>query len=74
MDTRVDYCGPVKMNHKGFCLAMLEKLTKYWPGGSYLVMNSAPIFPGGIPLLSIGCKNNCRKVLGFIATEGYWKY
>ena len=32
----VNYCGPVKTSHKGFCLAMLEKLMKYWPGGSCL--------------------------------------
>ena len=29
----VDYCGPVKKGHKGFCLATLEKLMKDWPGG-----------------------------------------
>ena len=31
--TGVNYCGPVKTNHKGFCLATLEKLMKDWPGG-----------------------------------------
>ena len=65
----VDYCGPVKMSHKGFCLATLEKLTKDWSGGSYLVLKSTPRFPGEIPLLAIGYKYNYRKVLGFIATE-----
>ena len=50
----VDYCGPVKTNHEGFCLAKLEKLTKYWPGGSYPVLKITPIFPGEIPLLAIG--------------------
>ena len=52
----VDYCGPVKTSHKGFCLATLEKLMKYWPGGSYLVMKNTPIFPCGRPLLAIGYK------------------
>ena len=66
----VDYCGPVKTSHKEFCLAILEKLTKDWPGGSYLVLKSNPRFPGETPLLSIGRKYNSRKVLGFIATEG----
>ena len=42
----VDYCGPVKTSHMGFCLATLEKLMKNWPGGSYLVLKSTPIFPG----------------------------
>ena len=27
----VDYCGPVKTSHMGFCLATLEKLMKDWP-------------------------------------------
>ena len=66
----VDYCGPVKTSHKGFCLATLEKFMKDWPGGSYFVLKSTPRFPGEIPLLAIGYKYNSRKVLGFIATEG----
>ena len=70
MAAGVDYCGPVKTSHKGFCLAALEKLMKDWPGGLYLVMKSTPRFPGGRPLLDIGYKYNSRKVLGFIATKG----
>ena len=66
----VDYCGPEKMSHKGICLDMLEKLMKDWPGGSYLVFKSTPIFLGERPLLAIGYKYNSRKVLGFIATGG----
>ena len=69
-DAGVDYCGLVKTIHKGFCLATLEKLMKDWPGGSYLVMKSTPIFPGEITLLAIGYKYNFRKVLIFIANEG----
>ena len=65
----VDYCRLVKTSHKVFCQATLEKLMKYWPGGSYLVMGSTPRVPGGRPLLAIGYKYNSRKVLGFIATE-----
>ena len=29
----VEYCGTVNTIHKGFCLATLEKLAKYCPGG-----------------------------------------
>ena len=43
---------------------------KYWPGGSYLVMNNTPIVPGSIPLMVIGHKYNYSKFLGFIANEG----
>ena len=39
---------------------------KYFPGGSYLVLKSTLRVPGDIPLMY-----NSRKVLGFIATEGY---
>ena len=53
MATGVDYCGLVKMSHKGFCLATLEKLTKDGPRGSYFVMNSNPIVTGEIALLAI---------------------
>ena len=59
----------MKTSHKGFCLATLEKLMKDWPGGSYLVLKSTPIFPGERPLLAIGYKYSSRKVLGFIADE-----
>ena len=33
MAAGVNYCGPVKTSHKGFCLATLEKLMKDWLGG-----------------------------------------
>ena len=70
MAAGVNYCRPARMIHKGVCLAILENLMKYYPGGSYLVMNSTPIVPVGIPLMAIGYKYNSRKVLVFIATEG----
>ena len=54
MATGVKYCGPAKTSHKGFCLATLEKLMKYWSGGSYIVMKITPKVPGGRPLLDIG--------------------
>ena len=66
----VNYCGPVKTIHKGFCLATLEKLMKDWLGRSYLILKITPRFPGERPRLAIGYKYNYRKVLGFIATEG----
>ena len=67
----VDYCRPVKMIHKGFCIATLEKLMRHWPVKSYLVMNSTPRFPGGRPFMDIGYKCNYRKITGFISTGGY---
>ena len=70
MAAGVNYNGPAKTSHKGFCLATLEILMKYWLGGSYLVMKSTTRVPGGRSPLVIGYKYNSRKVLGFIATEG----
>ena len=66
----VNYCGLVNMSHKGFCLATLEKLIKYWPGGSYNFVKINPRFHCAIPLVYIGYKCNSRKILGFITTEG----
>ena len=54
MAAGVDYLGPVKTTHKGFCLATLEKFMKYWPGGSYLVMKITSRVTVFIPLLAIG--------------------
>ena len=59
----VEYCGPVNTGHKGFFLATLEKLTKDWTGGSYLIMKITTRVPGDRPLLAIGYKCNYRKVL-----------
>ena len=70
MAAGVNYCGLVKMIHKGFCLSTLEKLIKDWTGGSYLVMKSTPTAHVGRPLLDVGYRYNSRKVLGYIATEG----
>ena len=50
----VDYCETVKTSCKGFCLATLENMMKYWPGGSYIVMKSTSRVPGGRPLTAIG--------------------
>ena len=55
---------------QGCCLDTLEKLMKECPGGPYLVMKSTPRVPGDRTLMSIGYTFNCRKFLGFIATEG----
>ena len=63
----VDHLGLVKTSHKGFFLATSEKLIKYCPGGSYLVMKSNPIVPGSRTLMSIGyalpCKGENRVLL-----------
>ena len=59
----------VKINTKGFCKEKIEKLTKDWPGGSYLVLRSKPMVPGGRPLIAVGYKYNVRKFLSFIVTN-----
>ena len=59
----------VNTNTKAFCKENIEKLTKDWPGGSYLVLKSNPMLPGDRPLIAIGYKYNLRKVLSFIVTD-----
>ena len=69
MELGVELIGMVKTNTKGFCKETIEKLTKNWPGGSYLVLRSKHMVPGVRLLIAIGYKYNARKVLSFIVTE-----
>ena len=61
--------GTMKTNTKGFCKETIEKLTKDWPGGSYLILRSEPMVPGYRPLIAIGYKYNVQKVLSYIVTD-----
>ena len=56
MTKGVDYCGLTKTIHKGYCIATLEKLMKYWLGGSYIAMKNTPIVPGGRPIMAVRYK------------------
>ena len=69
MEVGTEFIGMVKTNNKLFCKEIIEKLTKDWSGGYYLVLRSKPMVPGGRPLIAIGYKYNTRKVLSFIVTE-----
>ena len=63
MEVGANLIGTVKTNTKVFCKETIEKLKKYWPGGSYLVLRSKPMVPGVRTLIDIGYKYNTRKVL-----------
>ena len=63
----------VKKDTKGFCKGAIEKLTKDWPGGYYLVLRSKPFVPGVRPLIAVFYKYNVRKVIYFIVTEKAWR-
>ena len=52
----VDFIGMVKTNTKQSCKAMIEGLTKYWPGRSYIVLRSKPIVQRERRLLAIRYK------------------
>ena len=69
MELGAELIGMVKTNTKGLCKETIEKLTKNWPGGSYLVLRSKPMVPGGRPCIAIGYKYNARKVISFIVTD-----
>ena len=64
----VDFIGIVKTNTNGFYHSRIEGLTKYWHGGSYIVLRIKPMVPAEMPLLTIGYKYNYRKFLYFVAT------
>ena len=69
MEIGTELIGMVKTNTKGLCKETIEKLTKYWPGVSYLVLRSNRMVPGDRPLISIRYKYNAQKVLYFIVTD-----
>ena len=56
MGLGAEFIGVVKANTKGFYKETIEKLTKDWSGGSYLMLRSKPMVPRGRPLISIGYK------------------
>ena len=56
MEFGAELIGMVKTNTIGFCKETIEKITKYWPGGSYLVLRINPMVPEGRPLIAAGNK------------------
>ena len=66
----VDLIGMMKTNSKGFCKAMIEWLTKDWPGGSYIAFRRKPMFTGERKILAIGYKYKSWNLLSFVDTEG----
>ena len=54
MELGDELIGMVKTNTKGLCKEKIEKLTKDWPGGSYLVLRRKPMVSGDRPLIAIG--------------------
>ena len=69
MEVGANLIGMVKTNTKGFCKDTIEKLTKDWPGGYYLVFKSKPMVPGDRPIIAIGYTYNAQKVLYFIVID-----
>ena len=69
MEIGAELIGMVKTNTKGFCKETIEKLTKDWPGGSYLVLRSKPMVPRERALIGIGYKYNAWTVLYFIVID-----
>ena len=63
----------VQKNTKVLCKDIIEKITKYWTGGSYLMSRSKPMVPGGRPLIDIVYKYNAWNVLYFIVTDNSGK-
>ena len=53
MDVGAEIIGMVKTNTKGLCKNTITNMTKYWPGGSYLVLKINSMVYGYIPLIAI---------------------
>ena len=69
MEFGAELVGILNTNTRGFCKETIEKLTKDWPGGSYLVLMSRPMVPWGRLRIAIGYKYNAREFLSFIVTD-----
>ena len=69
MEIGANLLGMVKTNNKVFYKETIQKITKDWPGGSYLVLRSKHIVPRDRPLIAIIYKYNAGKVLYFIVTD-----
>ena len=69
MGIGADMIFMVKTNTRLLCKETIENITKAWTGGSYLVLRSKPMVPGGRPSISIGCKYNTRKVIPFFTED-----
>ena len=54
MDDGAYLIGMVKTNTKGFCKETIEKFTKDYPVGSYLMLSIKPMVSGLRPLIAIG--------------------
>ena len=54
MEVSAGLIDMMKKNTKELCKDAIEKLTKDWPGGSYLVLRSNPMVPGDRTLIAIG--------------------
>ena len=69
MNAGADMISMVKTNTKGLCKNIIEKLKKYWTGGSHLVLKIKYMLPRDKPLIDIGYKYNYQKVLYSVGTE-----
>ena len=69
MEFGAKFIGTVRKNTKKLGKEIIEKLTKDWPGGSYLMLRSKTIVPGVWPLIYIGYNYNAWKFLTFIVTD-----
>ena len=58
--------GMVKINTKGLCKDMIDKLTNDCTAGSYLMLKRKSAVLRDRLLINIGCKYNVRKVISLI--------
>ena len=69
MEVGAEFIGMVNNNNKGLCKDTIGELKNDCTGGSYLLLRSKPMVPGGRPPISIVYKYNTRKVPYFTVTD-----
>ena len=69
LDVGAYFISMFQTSTKGFIKCAIYKLENYWPEGSYFMLKSKPVVPGGGFILSIGYEYIYGKFLYFIATE-----
>ena len=69
MEVGAEFIGMVKTNTKIFFKYTIEKLTRDWPGYSYLLLRSMSMVSGRRKIIDVGYKYNMWKVLSFIVID-----
>ena len=69
MDIGANIIRKLKTNRKVFFNDIINNLTKYWTGGSYLELKRKSMVPRDRPVIYVVCKYKYMKIISFISIE-----